>query len=157
MPTYDYHCTECLLPFSLTLPMDQRDDPVKNGCPLCDGKIERSMVYNFSTKRDHASQWPYKSDALVPTDPKMEAEYRKKGWLVSDGAGGETVNCESERHYEFMLKQQNKKQLGDYQNFSRSRTRHKRQKRKMSDRPDQKKAIEKAKKELREKGLIKGD
>lgn len=97
---------------------------VPENCPTCGRRMKRDMAYRINTATNEASTWPQKMDALVPEDPKLERAYRRKGYLVDDGYGGETVKVDSEAHYKAMCREQNLVPTArgqDYERPSRSR------------------------------------
>lgn len=152
MPIYLWNC-RCMQVVEDFASIADRDKPKK--CPTCKRTMERMMVYAVRTLTNEASVWPQENNALVPDDPKLAKQYRDKGWLVSDGLGGETVRCESEKHFQTMMKQQGLKMSGDYDKISKSGPSRRKKPMKLKDRPDQKRAKENARKELRERGLLK--
>jgi len=55
--TYDYQCKECLEIWEMTLPSDKRDEPLKDPCIKCGGKIRRLISLpnmNYETSRTSA-------------------------------------------------------------------------------------------------------
>ena len=151
MPNYTFSCL-CGNEQDEIVPMDDRDS-VRIECARCNRAMKREMVYAIRTTTNEASVWPQKNDALVPTDPVMEAAYRRKGWLVSDGMGGETVKVESEKHFQRMLKQQGLKMSGDYEKPNRSLASNRPKRRKVGSTPGAKAAKERARAALRDKGI----
>ena len=157
MPNYTFSCL-CGNEQDEIVPMAERDTFVLY-CEKClsegyiCGPMKRETVYAINTATNEASVWPQKNDALVPTDPVMEVAYRRKGWLVSDGMGGETVKVESEKHFQRMLKQQGLKMSGDYEKPNRSLASNRPKRRKHRDTPGAKAAKEKARAALRDKGI----
>ena len=150
MPIYEYGCPSDHMT-TLIRTMAARNEPV--ACETCgEGAVLHFSMFALET--NEASVWPRKNDALIPDDPKMERAYREKGWIVSDGMGGETVNCENKKHFDSMCQQQDLKMTEDYEKPSRSVTRKpKRQKRKPKEYPGAEKAEKKALDALYDKGI----
>lgn len=165
MPTYTYTCPACGHQRDEILPMAERDTRQftcvhYSGYPSIEYMsfaMVRETAYSVRLMTNEASVWPQVNNALVPIDPAMERKYREKGWLVKDPIDprGEIVKCESEAHFKHMCKEQGLTTDGDYEKLGRSGPSRRKKPGKVKDRPDQKKAKEKARQELREMGLLK--
>lgn len=149
MPTYHWDCPTCGVVIEASRLMANRDDPMT--C-VCGAMMARSMVYAFRTATNEASQWPYDSDALLPSGKRYE-DLKARGCIVSDGHGGERVRVEDAKMYKTLCKEQGVKPLDENEKITRSQ--HRPYKKARKDRMDKRvtRAVEGARKALEKKGI----
>ena len=122
MPRYDFVCPKDSRKIEAFIKLSECDSAIVR-CPLCEHRMVRARVYAFSTPQAQAVNWPYLSDALIPSDPALHAKYLKERRIRGDGDGGYQVLVESPQDYKHLCKEQGKPPVGDYETVSKSRAR----------------------------------
>jgi putative FmdB family regulatory protein len=73
MPRYEFHCTGCAAGFTISRPIDARDDPA--ACPACGGAAERML--SLPTLAQHAAR---NADGSLAARPATAAP-KRSSWF----------------------------------------------------------------------------